>query len=67
MRCRGSLASTTGQSPVSSAASRATVSSAGLAEPGTRQVLHSIPPAAGLNDRCGPTSPQRAQPSNVGA
>ena len=28
---------------------------------------HSIPPAAGLNDRCGPITPQRAQASKVGA
>ena len=47
--------------------STSTVSCAGPAEPGTRQVVHSIPPIDGLNHRCGPSSPQRAQCSNDGA
>ena len=45
----------------------ASVSRAGLAEPGTRQPAHSVPPAAGLNARCGPSSPQLAQAENEGA
>ena len=40
---------------------------AGLAEPGTRHVAHSTPPIEGLNQRCGPASPHRAQCSNDGA
>ena len=39
----------------------------GSAEPGSRQSAHSTPPADGLNQRCGPSTPQRAQPSNDGA
>ena len=41
--------------------------SAGWAEPGTRHRAQSTPPAAGLNQRCGPASPQRVACSTVGA
>src|SRR4051794_8828856 len=66
-RCRSSAASTTVQSPASSAPRRSRVSLAGLADPGTLQPGHSDPPAAGLNARCGPSSPQLAQAENDGA
>ena len=66
-RCRISEASATAQSPASSAARSSSVSGAGAADPGGRHVGHTVPLAARLNARCGPSAPQRAQSWKLGA
>ena len=66
-RVPGSAACTTGQSPTSSAPRTVTVSEAGVADPGSRSEAQRTPPAEGLKNRCGPSTPHCTQWSNDGA
>ena len=66
-RCRGSAASTTAQSPVSSADRTVSDSALIVADPAGRSSAQTDPPDSTENQRCGPGAPQRVQSSKLAA